>query len=424
MKHKKTTIAIIIVLLIAIITGITILVSRKQKEEKAKQALQEFVGLINEKNYETMYEKVAIMNKSKEDFIKRNKNIYEGIESQDIRIEIQKIEKQEGDYQISYHQEMLTAAGEVEFDNFVTIQKDNKIKWDSHFIFPQLEDNEKVRISTIKATRGQILDRNDTTLAMDGMVLSVGIVPQKLGENRDDSIRKIAQLTELTEEYIKKQLSSSWVKEDSFVPIKKITQANTTLKEALLQVSGILIQKEEGRVYPLGKEAGHLIGYVQTINAEELVANEAKGYHTHSYIGKAGLEKAYEEILRGIDGTELYITDENGNKIKQIMKQDKKDGKDVKLTIDSDLQTKIYKQMEKDKGLFVAMQPKTGELLALVSTPTFDSNDFVVGISQNQWENLSNDVSKPLYNRFLQKYCPGSTFKPVTGAIRINDRKN
>ena len=104
-----------------------------------------------------------------------------------------------------------------------------------------------------------------------------------------------------------------------------------------------------------------------------------------------------------------------------IAKQDKKDGQDVKLTIDSTLQAKFYEQLKDDKGFFVAMDPKTGELLALVSTPTFDSNDFVLGITNSMWEDLNNDENKPLYNRFVQKYCPGSTFKPITGAIALTN---
>lgn len=426
MKNKKVMIGLVAIIIVVIVAIATIFVINRQTEEKVKQALIDFVGEINAKNYDAMYEKVVSMNMSKEDFVNRNKNIYEGIESSDIKVEINEVEKQQEGYQISYHEKMYTAAGEIEFDNKVVMQKENgnyKLKWSSSFIFPQLGDNQKVRISTIKAKRGDILDRNNEKLATDGIILSAGIVPGKLGDNKEQNIAKIAELTGVSKDYINQQLDASWVKEDTFVPIKKMTQANTTLKEALLQIPGVLINKENGRVYPLGKEAGHLIGYIQSINAEELEANEGKGYNTTSVIGKSGLEKAYEETLRGIDGTEIYIIDEKGNKIGEVIKQDKKDGKDVKLTIDSNLQNKIYNQIEKDKGFFVVMQPATGELLALVSTPTFDSNDFVVGMTTKQWEELNNDTSMPLYNRFLQKYCPGSTFKPITGAIGLTTGK-
>lgn len=426
LKNKKRKLVIILVVLLVMAIGMTVWLIHRQNEQKIKQTLIHFIEEINQKNYEAMYQKATAINMSQEDFITKNKNIYEGIDSSNITVQISKIEKQNDEYQIAYHQKMYTAAGEVEFDNTVIVVKEkgeNKLKWSPSFIFPQLGENEKVRVSTIKAKRGDILDRNDKKLATDGMILSAGIVPGKLGENKEQNIAKIAELTGVSEEYINQQLQASWVKEDTFVPIKKLTQSNTVVKEALLQVPGIMVNTEEGRVYPLGKEAGHLIGYVQDINAEELVEKEGKGYHTHSVIGKSGLEKAYEETLRGIDGTEIYITDVNGNKLSKIKKQSKKEGQNVKLTIDATLQTKIYQQMEKDKGFFVVMQPITGELLALVSTPTFDSNDFVVGMTTKQWEELNNDVNQPLYNRFIQKYCPGSTFKPITGAISLSTGK-
>ena len=426
LKNKKIKLVIISVVLVVIGIGMTVWLIHRQVEEKIKQTLTDFVGKINEKNYEEMYQKVITSNITQEDFIAKNRNIYEGIDSGNITVEITKIQKQNEEYQISYHQKMYTAAGEVEFDNAVMVVKEkgeNKLKWSPSFIFPQLGENEKIRIATIKAKRGDILDRNDKKLATDGMILSAGIVPGKLGENKEQNIAKIAEVTGVSEEYINQQLQASWVKEDTFVPIKKLTQSNTVVKEALLQIPGVMVNTEEGRVYPLGKEAGHLIGYVQDINAEELVEKEGKGYHTNSVIGKSGLEKAYEETLRGIDGTEIYMTDADGNKLSEIKKQSKKEGQNVKLTIDASLQTQIYQQMEKDKGFFVVMQPVTGELLALVSTPTFDSNDFVVGMTTKQWEELNNDTNQPLYNRFIQKYCPGSTFKPITGAIGLTTGK-
>ena len=425
-KNKKIIIFIFIVIVVIIAITTTIILVNKQNEEKAKQVLIDFVGLINDKSYEGMYEKTLSMNMSKEDFITRNKNIYEGIDSSNISIEIKDIQEKKDGYEILYTQQMYTSAGEIKFNNVAQIEKENKeykLEWSSQMIFPELGGTDKVRVSTLTAERGKILDRNGNALAQDGTIASVGIVPGKLGENKEENITKIAELTGVSTEFINQQLQASYVKEDTFVPVKKIKDTDTALKEQLLQIPGILINKVAGRVYPLGEEAAHLVGYVQAINSEELEANSGKGYTTNSVIGKSGLEKAYEDTLRGIDGTEIYITDEDGNKKVTLAKQDKKDGQDVKLTIDSDIQAKIYQQMKSDKGLFVVMEPQTGELLALVSTPSYDSNDFVVGMTQDQWDTLNNDDTKPLYNRFIQKYCPGSTFKPITGAIGLTTGK-
>lgn len=431
MKNKKIIIPIIVLLIILVASGIAIGIyyTNKNNEKNAKEILISYIELINNKEYEKMYEQITKESQQKiksEDFIARNKNIYEGIDAKGIKIEIQNCEKENGKFNIEYKEKMYTSAGEVEFNNNAILEKQEKeykISWSSKLIFQELGDNDKVRVEAIKAKRGEIIDRNGISLAKDGKIASVGIVPGKLGENKEENLKKISELIEVSTDYIKEQLQKSYVKEDTFVPIKKISNSDNELKEKLLQISGILINKVDGREYILGKEVGHLIGYVQEINSEELEKNEGKGYNTNSMIGKSGLELSYEDTLRGIDGTEVYIVDENNNKKSEIIKQDKKDGQDVKLTIDSELQTKIYQQMKDDKGFFIVMQPKTGELLALVSTPTFDSNDFTVGMSTKQWEALNKDEAKPLYNRFIQKYCPGSTFKPIIGAIGLNTNK-
>lgn len=423
MKNKKITIGIIAILVVIAIIICAVIFIQKNDQKQAKQTLIDYMNLINEKNYEAMYEKVTNVNTiDKDTFITRNQNIYEGIDSANISIEIKEIVKEDDEYKINYHQKMYTSAGELEFDNSANMVKQDgeyKLRWSSNNIFPNLNETDRVRVETIEAKRGSILDRNKNPLAEDGKIASVGIVPGKLGDNKDENISKISELTGVSIEYINDSLNASYVKDDTFVPIKKISDTNTELKEQLLQIPGVMINKEDGRVYSLGKEAGHLIGYVQEINAEELEANEGKGYTSTSLIGKSGLEQAYEDTLRGIDGTRIYIVDEEGEEKLELKKQDKKDGEDVRLTIDSELQKNIYNQMQNDKGFFVVMEPQTGDLLALVSTPTFDSNDFVVGLTTEQWNNLNNDEAKPLYNRFIQKYCPGSTFKPVTGAIGL-----
>lgn len=430
MKNKKIIIGIIVAIIIIAIGMITfVVIENKKNEEKAKELLNIYFSNINEKNYESMYEKISQESKneiSRENFIKRNQNIYENIDATNIKIEIKEVKKEDNNYIISYDEKMYTAAGDIKFNNKVKIVDDNneyKIDWSSEIIFPELGSNDKVRIVTLKAKRGEILDRNGNPLAKEGKIASVGIVPGKLGSNKQEAIANVSKLTGVSEDYINKQLSASYVKEDTFVPVKKIQDSNTELKEQLLQIPGVLINKEDGRVYPYGKETGHLIGYVQSISAEELEANEGKGYNTNSVIGKSGLEKAYEETLRGIDGAEIYIENENGNKKIELARQDKKDGKDVKTTIDSTIQAKLYEELKNDKGFFVVMEPQTGELLALVSTPTYDSNDFVVGMTQEQWDKLNNDTNKPLYNRFTQKYCPGSTFKAITGAIGLTTQQ-
>ncbi len=429
MKNKKAliiTLLIILIIAIAIVGGI---IYSNTPKENAQQVLAKYISLINEKKYEELYSILSTESKnniSEDDFVTRNKNIYEGIDAVNIKVQVQNEEKQGKTSKITYNETMSTSAGDISFDNTVNLvieDKEYKINWSSSMIFPELRDTDKVRVSTIESKRGEILDRNGSKLAENGSISSIGIVPGKLSENKEQDIQKISELTGVSVDYINNQLSQSWVTDDTFVPIKKVSTSETNLKEQLLQISGIQINSTNARVYPLGNEAAHLIGYVQTINAEELEQNAGKGYSSTSLIGKAGLEAAYEDRLRGIDGTEIYIQDAQGNKLKTLAKQDKKDGEDIKITIDSTLQKEVYEQMKNDKGLWIIMEPTTGEILTAVSTPTYDSNDFVLGLSTDKWNQLNNDTSKPLYNRFLQRYCPGSTFKPITAAIGLTTGK-
>lgn len=427
MKNKKGLIfAVILIVIILIgIMGYFKIINKTKPEDVLKQ----YIENINAKDYNAMYEKISSSSKnniSEEDFINRNKKIYEGIDSHNIEIYINNVQKNKNEVKITYNEKVYTSSGVINFSNTSSLVKDGKtykLNWNSKTIFPELEENYKVKVSSIEAARGEILDRQGKYLAQNGQITTIGIVPGKLGENKEEGIKKLSELTGVSIEYINTELSRSYVKDDTFVPIKKISKDDNEKKEALLKIPGVKLTNTSARVYPLGEEAAHLIGYVQKINEQELEQNKEKGYSSSSVIGKNGLEKAYEDRLRAVDGKEIIIVDEKGNKIKQLAKQDKKDGEDIKLTIDSKIQKQLYDSLKNDKGFFVVMNPNTGELLGAVSTPSYNSNDFVLGMTQDKWNELNNNEAKPMYNRFLQTYAPGSTFKPITAAIGLNSGK-
>ena len=425
--NKKVIIGIIIAVVVAIVGGVVAFVILSQPKTNPEDIWQSYISLINEQKYEEMYEMLTEESKSQisqEDFIKRNKNIYEGIEMTDMEVEITSVEEEDSSTRkLSYSSAMNTEAGNIDFENTVRLTKDKEkgylINWSNNLIFPQLNSTDKVRIKTIEAERGTITDKNGIMLAGEGEVSSVGIVPGKLGENKDADIEQMAQLLGTTAESINKSLSASWVKDDTFVPIKEVSKSATELKEQLLKIYGVKITTAKSRVYPLGEAAAHLVGYVQNITAEELEANEGKGYNSNSVIGKAGLERVYEERLKGKDGVEIYIEDSEGNRKTDIAKIEVQNGESIKLTIDATIQQNLYNQLKDNEGFFVVMHPNTGALLALVSTPSYDPNDFVLGMSTEKWNSIKNNESKPMLVRYLQSYCPGSTFKPITGAIGL-----
>ena len=410
----------------------------KSRWETPQELLLQYMDYIPSQEYEKMYAMLdtdASGSISQEDFIKRNSAIYEGIELQNMMVEI--LEYDEEHRLVTYQTSFDTVAGTIQFENealFVEGEEGYKLVWEDSMIFPNLSSSDKVRVSTIQAERGEILDRNGRVLAGKGTASLVGIVPGKI-EDKTEAIVKIAELLETTPETIEKKLSANWVKNDSFVPIKtiprveeiellKIEPDEEVLKEKerhekLLEIPGVMITDVDVREYPLGEAASHLIGYVQSVTAEDLEEHSGEGYTANSVIGRIGMEGLFESELKGHNGCRIYIADSEGKEKEELANIPVQHGKDIQLTIDADLQISLYEQFKEDKSCSVAMNPYTGEVLALVSTPTYDNNDFIMGLSNEQWTSLNEDENKPMYNRFRQVWCPGSTFKPITAAIGL-----
>ncbi len=440
----KKIIGIIMSVFLVVAVSITIyMVTEKQifKKEKPEELIVKYMKYIEKKEYDAMYSMIETNSQNsltKENFINRNSKIYEGMEVRNLKVDSVKLENHESkNVTVSYNTSFETIAGKVSFRNkaiFTDTEDGYKMLWDDSLIFPELEETDKIQVSTMQAERGEITDRNGKVLAGKGIASSVGIVPGKL-KDRDDSFKKLAKLLNIDAKTIKSKLGAKWVKDDSFVPITTIPKVseqdlmklepdNEVLKEQkrqekLLDISGVMLSDTEVRSYTLGEAASHLIGYVQSVTAEDLEKHQGEGYSSNSVIGRSGIEGLFEKELKGQDGYEICIVDEEGKSKKTIAEITEEDGEDIQLTIDSDLQKSLYEQFKKDKGCSVAMNPYTGEVLALVSTPSYDNNDFIRGMSSKQWTLLNEDKDKPLYNRFRQVWCPGSTFKPVIASIGL-----
>ena len=430
MDKKRITIIAIVVALVVVIVGTIIYLNYQLNKSRPDDVFNSYISYLQNGEYEQMYELLTDEAKSEysqDVFVSRNKNIYNGIEAENITVENLSVEENNGTAKIGYTMSMDTMAGKISFSNEINLLKDQenqyKIDWSSKMIYPDLDDTERVRVGTTTAKRGNIYDRNGVLLAGEGTVSSVGLVPGKMNENSEEDIKKLSELLEISEDRINSLLGASYVQDDTFVAITNVAKENYDLKEQLLEIPGVKITDATARVYPYGEEIAHLIGYVQNITAEELEENSDKGYTANSVIGKTGLERVYEDRLRGYDGSEIYITDSQGNRNQTIAKIDVQNGEDIKLTIDVSIQSYVYEEFKNDKSAVVIMNPKTGEILALCSTPSYDTNDFILGISSSKWESLQNDANNPLYNRYQASYAPGSSFKPVIGAIGLTTGK-
>lgn len=401
-----------------------------KKTVQPEELLSAYIDLLNQEDYADMYDfltEEAQETTDKETYVNRYKNIYGGIEASDIRIDIadegdKKDEKAETQ-RVRYTLTMDTIAGELSFDTTAIFTKnedgDYKMSWDSQDIFPNLYNEDTVKVVTTQAKRGNIYDRNQVELAREGIASSVGLVPGKLPEDRDGAIAQLSELLEISTEKIEKALSAGWVRDDTFVPLRTVAKDAMELKEKLLEIPGVMISDTKVRFYPFGEKAAQLTGYVQNITAEELEKRTGQGYNRNSIIGKAGAERIYEEQLRPKDGYTIEIRNQLGEVKDVVLEKPAEDGQDVKLTIDITLQQYLYQEMEGDEGCTVAMDPITGAVRALVSTPAYDPNDFVMGYTASAWEALNSDESQPLYNRYLAAWTPGSSFKPVVAALGL-----
>lgn len=418
-KSMVLPVILIVAVIVIIAAGVFLFFRLRGTGENPSDILKNYFSYITSQDYEKMYNLVDAGDVSKDDFISRNQNIYEGIGCSDIKVEIKSEEKDS----VSYSVTLTTLAGEISYDNTARFTTDSEkgtvLVWDDSVIFPELTSTDKVRIYTDEAARGQILDRNNVVLAGTGTAYSVGLVPGEMNEDHSADVETLAELLGMTSDDIESELSQGWVTDDSFVPLTTISASDADLRSRLLEISGVMLSTVEVRNYPYGEAAAHLIGYVSSVTAEDLEEHPDEGYSSDSVIGKSGLESLYEDKLRGQSGYTIVIEDENGEQKSVLAYQEKTDGEDIRLTIDITLQQSLYEQFQEDEGCSVAMNPYTGEVLALVSTPSYDTNQFILGLTTDQWDTLNNDESQPLYNRFRQTFAPGSTLKPFTAAIGL-----
>lgn len=345
--------------------------------------------------------------------------IFNGLNITDIHASQISLEKVKTNlYELSYQLSFTTPLGSLENLKYKTeiIKSDDNyvVKWEPSLIFPGMEGKDKIAYQYFKAERGEIQDHLGNGLAINENFKSMGIVPKDLGEGqeKEDNLQNISEQFDLSLEEINKKLDQSWVKDDLFVPMKTMEASKAK------QVTGVSYQTIKLRYYPLKEAAANLIGYIGKVTKEDIDKNPrlADG----DMIGKAGLEMAFDKQLRGKDGGEISIVAANGEKKQVIQQVEKADGEDIQLTIDSYIQSEAFKQFAGKAGSTVVMNPKAGGLYALVSSPSYDPNKMVQGISQQDYDFYAKDEDKPFISRFAVGYAPGSTFKTITASIGLD----
>ncbi|MDB9457153.1 penicillin-binding protein 2, partial [Dolichospermum circinale CS-545/17] len=281
----------------------------------------------------------------------------------------------------------------------------------------QRAESNRVRIIPKQPERGNIFDRNGKLLASTRYPRSVYLWPMAHRKSSWSVVGpRLAQILEIPQAEIEKTLQESAVNPSSLIRIaRNLNEAQVTaLREYGNELPGVEINTEAVRYYPYGKELAHILGYTREITAEQLEKKKAQGYRLGDVMGQMGIEKAYEKLLRGEWGGQQIEVDGSGRPLRVLGTKQAKSGNDLHLTIDLEMQIAAEKALGNRNGAILAIDPKNGAILAMVSHPSFDPNIFSKQkLSQKDWESLQGS-EHPLVNRAISAFPPASTFKIVT----------
>ncbi|CAM3212968.1 penicillin-binding transpeptidase domain-containing protein [Paenibacillus taichungensis] len=447
MKSKRKIIYGLLPILFAGGIGMYLYMQNSKTEEvKPEVTANQYIEHLQKKEFDQLYTLMTPVSlkesgMNREQFVEKYNAIYSGMEVSAIKAELKpKVIEETTDgkgnenknenpdaYEVDYSLQLTTFLGEVDETHTLKLVREEleeggkvwRINWKPSLILTDMVKGSKVRVRTLFPERGDIVDREGLPLATKGNIYEWGIIPEKLGENPEAMIARIAEHYKVTEAMINTALAQKWVKPEYFVPI-----ASTEDSRVPTALAGVQVQSKEIRYYPLGEAAAHLIGYVRKATKEDLEKDTEGYYRAEDWIGKAGLEQSLEKQLRGERGGLIEITDESGNTRSELIRKDAVDGENIQLTISSEQQRKLYKTLSSggDAGAMVLMNPTDGNLLALASAPAYNPNKMVTGLTQAEWDAYSADEKLPFINRFTNRYAPGSTFKAITAAAGLMEK--
>lgn len=295
-----------------------------------------------------------------------------------------------------------------------------------------LANGNRIRQKVIRAPRGAIYDSNHTLLTRNVANFDLVVIPAQLStkaEDRAAAYGEVAKLIGQSPEEIKKKAEAQGLDYPQAILITdKIDRDKAlSLDEKSRETVGFLVDTNPSREYLDGSLLSHFLGYIGRISAEEVKSHP--DYQSTDYIGKNGLEKAYERDLKGQDGSEQVEVDASGHQVRSLASADAQPGNSLVLSVDSGLEKKMaeYLKAELDhagsaRGVAIAMDPSTGQVLGAVNYPSYDNNLFAKGIGQDDYQKLLNDPNKPLFNKATTGGYPvGSTIKPFVSAAALQE---
>ena len=298
-----------------------------------------------------------------------------------------------------------------------------KVQVLDHKKYWALAEANRTRESVIGAPRGLITDRNEIILAENSASFKASIIRENC-QDYDRSLGEVGQLLGIPIEDLKSRIA----KFESLPLFRPITvKDNLDLKDVSriesrrLELPELIVETDPRRYYPFGSLAAHVIGYMQELTEQELKSDAYPERNLGDMVGRTGVEREYESLLVGVDGWRLEIVDSQGRSRGETSRSEPAPGRDIKLSLDFDLQQRATQLLEGREGAIIVLDPRTGEVLALASFPTYDPNKFITRFSPQEWMELINREDHPLENRAIRGlYSPGSLFKLTTALGALN----
>jgi penicillin-binding protein 2 len=287
--------------------------------------------------------------------------------------------------------------------------------------FQDLAENNRSRVVRVAAPRGPLLDREGRLLVGNRPSFNVVLTPEH-AEDLDRVVSGVARTLGVGEAPLRERLARR-------VPLRPVVlRADATIAEVQriearqLELPEVRVEVVPLRYYPLASSAAHALGRVGEITEHQLKRPEFEGLQSGALVGQAGVEARYNRALMGEDGYRRVIVNSRGLEVQEAHREPPEDGPSLTLSLDADLQTTAERAFRGRSGSAVALDPRTGEILAMTSLPAYDPNDFTTGIDPDLWTMLANDPQTPLMNRAIQgQYAPGSTFKIVTATAGLEE---
>ena len=285
-----------------------------------------------------------------------------------------------------------------------------------HEVYITRSEKNRVRVEPLPPTRGLIYDRNGQLLAENRPTYNLMLVRERV-EDLDATLNLLVELLALPEEGVEAFRERSRQRTRPYQPALLMSDLEEEQIAHLAlnrhRLPGVEVEAQLLRYYPDAAMLSHALGYVGRINAEELATLDPGNYAGTHFIGKTGVERFYEDVLHGQAGLRKVETNARGRVLRELGRTDPVPGENLTLTIDRDMQKLAYSLLDGRRGSIVAIEPASGEILALVSAPGFDSTRFVTGIDVASYQALQEDIDLPLFNRAIRgQYPPGSTIKP------------